>query len=184
MVPVSRFLALLRGINVGGRNQVRMADLKACFSGGGFTEVATYIQTGNVVFEANGGADAASLTARLERLLAASFGFEIAVVVIEGHRLREIVDAAPPGFGTEPGTYRYDVLFLKPPLTDQAALPMVPVRAGVDDVHAGPGALYSSRLIARASQSRLSRIAGLPIYRNLTIRNWNTTTRLLEMIER
>jgi uncharacterized protein (DUF1697 family) len=55
---------------------------------------------------------------------------------------------------------------------------------GVDDARAGTGVLYFSRLISKASQSRLSRLVGLPVYKNMTIRNWNTTTALLRMIER
>ena len=48
---------------------------------------------------------------------------------------------------------------------------------------AGSGVLYSSRLIARATQSRFSRIVSLPTYKSMTIRNWNTTTKLLELLD-
>jgi uncharacterized protein (DUF1697 family) len=58
------------------------------------------------------------------------------------------------------------------------------VKPGVDRVVAGAGVLYCSRLVAKASQSRMSRITALPIYKRMTIRNWNTTTRLLELMER
>jgi uncharacterized protein (DUF1697 family) len=59
----------------------------------------------------------------------------------------------------------------------------VPVKEGADQAHAGVGVLYFSRLIRKASQSRLSRIVSLPIYQSMTTRNWNTTTKLLRMIE-
>ena len=49
--------------------------------------------------------------------------------------------------------------------------------------HAGPGVLYFSRLISKASQSRLSKIVSSPIYKSVTIRNWNTTTKLLQMMD-
>ena len=61
--------------------------------------------------------------------------------------------------------------------------PDVPTREGVDRAWTGPGVLYFERLDARAAQSRLSKIVSLPIYRSLTIRNWATTCRLLEMLE-
>jgi uncharacterized protein (DUF1697 family) len=58
----------------------------------------------------------------------------------------------------------------------------VTAREGVDRAFAGNGVLYFSRLISRASQSHLTRIIGTPVYQSLTIRNWNTTTKLLEMM--
>ena len=64
-------VALLRGINVGGKNLIRMADLKACFEEGGFADVATFIQSGNVLFTAGG--TATELTDRIERLLSSAF---------------------------------------------------------------------------------------------------------------
>ena len=182
--PASRHVALLRGINVGGRNPIRMAHLKACFEECGFHGVATYIQSGNVVFETGDGSGVTQLTTEVEEMLQGAFGLEIPVVVVAREKMREIVDCAPPGFGLEPDRYRYDVVFLKPPLTAADAISEVPVQEDVDNAHAGPGALYFSRVIAQASRSRLSRLVSLPIYQSTTIRNWNTTTRLLELLER
>ena len=57
------------------------------------------------------------------------------------------------------------------------------LRAGVDQVAAGPGVLYFSRLIQEAARSYLTRLVSTPIYRRMTIRNWNTTTRVLLLME-
>ena len=105
------------------------------------------------------------------------------MVVRTRNQLRSVVEQAPDGFGTQPARYRYDVLFLKPPLSAPATIRLVPTNAGVDQVHAGPSVLYFSRLISRATQSRLSRIVSMPIYQNMTIRNWNTTMTLLQMTD-
>ena len=94
-----------------------------------------------------------------------------------------IVDGAPEGFGVDRERFRSDVIFLMPPLTPARAIADVPTREGVDRAWTGPGVLYFERLDARAAQSRLSKIVSLPIYRSLTIRNWATTCRLLEMLE-
>ena len=59
----------------------------------------------------------------------------------------------------------------------------VTTKEGVDQAFAGKGVLYFSRLSSRATQSQLSRIIMLPVYQNMTIRNWNTTTKLLNMLE-
>ncbi len=177
---MARFVALLRGINVGGKNLIKMTALRACFEEHGFADVTTYIQSGNVLFSASG--RASELTARVERALSHTFGAEIPTVVRSAKQLRDIVEGAPEGFGSDPASFRYDVIFLKEPLTAQQANPLVPHRPGVDDKHAGKGVLYFSRLISRATESRLSRVVGLPIYQSMTIRNWNTTKKLLAML--
>ncbi len=178
----SRYVALLRGVNVGGKNLVPMAALKAFFEAEGLGDVATYIQSGNVLFTSAepGGA----LVARLEAGLSEAFGYDASVVLRSRDELRRVVAGAPAGFGARPALHRYDVIFLKEPLSADEALAAAPVRPGVDRVAAGEGVLYYSRLVAKASQSRMSRITALPVYRRMTIRNWTTTTRLLELMER
>ena len=181
-ILMPRYVALLRGINVGGKNLIKMPALKACFEANGFEDVATYIQSGNVLFSSIG-ARPAELTARIEAMLAKTFGYEATVVVRSRTQMRAVVGRAPKGFGGAPATYRYDVIFLKEPLTAKAAMMSVPTKPGVDEAHAGTGVLYFSRLIEKATQSRLSRIVSSPIYPNVTIRNWNTTTKLERMVD-
>ena len=178
---MARWVALLRGINVGGKNLIGMPALKAWFEAQGLADVQTYIQSGNVLFTS--GASAAALVATLEAGLSKAFGYEASVFLRSERQLRTIVDGAPRGFGTRPERFRCDVIFLRKPLSPAAALADAPVMPGVDEVRAGPDVLYFSRLASRASRSRMSRITALPIYRHMTIRNWNTTTRLLALLE-
>jgi uncharacterized protein (DUF1697 family) len=175
------YVALLRGINVGGNNLIKMADLKACFEDQGFRRVSTYIQSGNVVFEA-GAAGQAGLTRRIEGALAGTFDYPASVVLRSRTQMEAIVGRAPEGFGARPARFRYDVVFLKEPLDARTAAKGVPTRPGVDQVAPGRGVLYFSRLIREASRSLLSRIVSMPAYRSMTIRNWNTTTRLLHLM--
>jgi len=175
-----RYVALLRGINVGGNNPIRMTELKACFEAEGLRDVASYIQSGNVVFTSP--ARAPEIARRLEAAIAARFGCRTSVMLRTRKEMETIVARAPNGFGKRPDKYRYDVIFLNPPPTAPAALELVPTRAGVDQARAGNGVLYFSRLIAKASKSQLSRIVSLPIYKRMTIRNWRTTTTLLQML--
>jgi uncharacterized protein (DUF1697 family) len=120
---------------------------------------------------------------QIETMLGAAFGYQASVVVRTREELRHVVERAPAGFGADNARYRYDVIYLKPSLTAAGALESVPVREGVDRAYAGKGVLYFSRLVSRASQSQLSRIVSLPIYKDMTIRNWNTTTKLLAMMD-
>jgi uncharacterized protein (DUF1697 family) len=175
------YVALLRGINVGGKNLIKMPALKACFEANAFEDVATYIQSGNVLF-ASPETRGAQLTRRIEAMLAETFGYQATVVVRNRKQMRAVVRRAPEGFGTEPMKYRYDVIFLKEPLTATVAMRSVPTKPGVDEAHAGTGVLYFSRLTAKAAQSQLNKIVSSPIYPSVTIRNWNTTTKLLRMM--
>jgi uncharacterized protein (DUF1697 family) len=176
------YVALLRGINVGGRNLIAMPALRACFADNGFPDARTYIQSGNVVFSSSG-TPASALTRQIEDLLSSTFAYRASVVLRSRTQLRAVVGKAPNGFGSNPSEYRCDVIFLKEPLNAKRAMEAVLTRPEVDEVTPGPGVLYFSRLASRAAQSRLSRIASSPIYPNVTIRNWNTTVALLRLLD-
>lgn len=180
--PTQTYLALLRGINVGGKNIIKMADLRDCFEAEGFRDVVTYIQSGNVVFRSPS-SGLRTLTVRIEKMLDAAFDYEASVVMRSRKQMRAVVSDAPSGFGERPETHRYDVIFLKAPLAATTAMESVPTRPGVDEAWAGSGVLYFSRRIDRASRSYLSRLASMPVYQRVTVRNWNTTTRLLKLME-
>ena len=177
------YLALLRGINVGGKNIIKMADLKASFESMGFSDVRTYIQSGNVVF-ASVEKDNAKLTDRIQKALSKRFNYTSRLVLVAHSEMKKIVAGAPKGFGDDPDAYRYDVIFLKEPLTPAKAMEQVSVREGVDQAYMGKYVLYFSRLVSRATQSHLNKIILLPMYQNMTIRNWNTTTRLLAIMHK
>lgn len=179
---MNQYVALLRGINVGGKNIIKMTDLKACFEGLGFKDVRTYIQSGNVLFRA-AGASKARLTKEIEDTLSKQFNYKSRVVVCSHKQMKDIVAQAPEGFGSDPAGYRYDVIFLKEPLTAARAMQSVATKEGVDQAFTGKDVLYFSRLISKAAQSRLTRIITMPIYQSMTIRNWNTTTKLLGMMD-
>lgn len=178
---MGRYVALLRGINVGGKNLIKMPALRECFEAGGFEDVSTYIASGNVLFRASGSGRA--LEARIEKMLTGAFDYKPVVVVRSRAQMRSVVADAPKGFGTQPKRFLSDALFLKAPLTAAAAIKQVTMREGVDEAHAGKGVLYFARLTSRASQSYLNKVAALPIYKSMTIRSWTTTTRLVELMD-
>ena len=178
----SQDLVLLRGINVGGNNIIKRADLKTCFESMGFSDVATYIRSGNVVFK-SAEKDEVKLTHAIENDLSKRFNYKSRIVVVTHQELVKVVEGAPKGFGKELDKYRCDVIFLKEPLTVREAMKNVKIKEGVDSAYAGKTVLYFSRLISRASQSHLTRIITMPMYQNMTIRNWNTTTKLLALME-
>ena len=98
--------------------------------------------------------------------------------------MRTVVERAPKNSRRATGAYRFhNVVFLRHPLTADEALKSVTARPGVDRVFAGHEVLYFSRLISKAAQSQLSRVVGKPAYQSMTIRNWNTTCKLLHLME-
>ena len=178
---MTRYVALLRGINVGGNNLIKMADLKACFTDHGFQDASTYIASGNVLFTSDD--SSRELTGRIEEMLSKTFNYPASIVLRSQKQMQDTVEGAPKGFGANPDEYRYDVIFLKEPMTTNEALQSVTAKAGVDEVAGGHDVLYFSRLIAKAGQSHLARIIALPVYQHMTIRNWNTSSRLLALMD-
>lgn len=179
----TRYVALLRGINVGGRNKIAMTDLRATLTDR-FDAVETFIQSGNVLFET--AEPRAGLEATIEAILEDRFGVPIVTIVRSHTQLQAAVTSAPEGFGARPDTYHSDAVFLKAPLTAAKAIGAVRAvgpREGVDQAWAGKGVLYLARLSAKRTQSRLSRIASRPEYQLMTIRTWSTTTKLLALLD-
>ena len=174
------FIALLRGINVGGKNIIKMEQLKQVFVDMGFSDVKTYIQSGNVIFRTSE-SDKLKLADRIENQLQNDFSIEIKTLVLTAADLLETVENAPKNFGTEPDKFRYDVWFLLPPKKVNDIVPNLHLRERVDFLQAGKNVIYTSRLTSQIGKSSFSKIAQMQFYRNLTIRNWNTTTALLEL---
>jgi len=173
-------VALLRGINVGGNNIIPMRALAACLTEDGLDQVRTYIQSGNVLFT-SGKASTPVLERRIEKAVTATFGCTVAVVVRSAKQMRGIVEDAPRGFGGD-AAMRYNVLFCKRPLRTSRALAELNPKKGVDEADAGDGVLYVATVRSQATRSALPRIIGSPVYRLLTIRNWNTTQKLAELL--
>src|SRR4029450_8667801 len=126
------YLALLRGINVGGKNRVPMAELKACFEELGCENVRTYIASGNVMFESN--KSSAQLTEEVQDALPTKFRLDselIRILVLSHDQLQKVIDQAPKGFGSEPGKYHSDAIFLMGIPSDEAIKIFTP-RAGVE----------------------------------------------------
>jgi len=157
-----------------------MTDIKACFEEMGFVNVVTYIQSGNVLFDSNEN-DSVKLTLQIEKTLSERFNYNSKVVLITQQTLNQIISDAPEGFGVFPDDYRYDVIFLKSPHTAEDALSKIKTKESVDFVTAGNGVLYFSRLSSMSGQSQMTKMIGTAIYKEMTIRNWNTTTKLCEL---
>lgn len=177
-----RYVVLFRGINVGGRNKIPMAELREHLSAD-FTNVSTYIQSGNVILESD--LSATKVAEHIDANLRSAFTIDsdlVRVLVLDKKAYGEVVSGAPKGFGSDADTYRYDVFFYMG-VTAKQVEPHIVAHPEVDTVTVGKRATYHRRIAARASSSRVNKIISSPVYPGITIRNWNTTTKLAALLD-
>lgn len=179
MGPVT-YVALLRGVNVGGRNTLAMADLRGVVTDAGHTDARTYVQSGNVVFRSSVH-DAAAVAAGLEERLASHLGVPSTVVLRTADQLADVVAANPFRAEADTDPAKVHVAFLAQLPADPDAFAFdpelyAPERLAVGDVvlylHL-PGGIGRSRLATELTRRR----TGV----EMTLRNWRTVTRLLAM---
>jgi uncharacterized protein (DUF1697 family) len=180
---MNAYVILLRGINVGGKNIVPMAGLKSCLEELGFATVSTYIASGNVIVESD--KPTAEIKIQIEAALTKSFKLDselMKVLVLTRTQLQAVIDNKPKGFGDQPEKYHSDAIFLMG-IDAAQALPVFHPREGVDKVWPGDGVIYSQRLSAERTKSRLSKIMASPLYKSMTIRSWSTTIKVVERLK-
>ena len=177
-----RYVALLRGINVGGRTLVKMADLKACFEDLGFDEVSTYIASGNVLFESDEG-DAAALATTIEAAVEQRFELPVKVVVLDRQAYGRIVEAIPkPWIGD--GTVRANVAFVRRGTDARQVVRELEPDAAIEEVKAVDGAILWATRRDSLNRSVMRKLIGGAAYKELTVRNLNTTLKLHELLGR
>jgi uncharacterized protein (DUF1697 family) len=160
-----------------------MAALRELLETHGHAKVSTYIASGNVILSSDQSANA--IKRELEEALPKTFKLDselIAVLVLTRAQLRAVVRDRPKGFGDKPDRYNSDAVFLMG-IDAPTAIKVFDPRPGVDEVWPGNGVIYSQRLSAQRTRSRLGKIVGTPAYKLMTIRSWATTTALLERME-
>lgn len=175
------YAALLRGINVGGNHKVDMKRLKAAVEAAGMQSVRTYINSGNVLFE-HDESDNNRLAALLEGAIEQAFGFPVAVLVKSEEELRQIVAAVPDEWRNDM-TMKCDVVFLWKGLMADEVSAALNAREGIDEMRTAPGAIIWKVDREHATKSGLVKIVGTPLYRQVTVRNINTTRKLLALLE-
>lgn len=179
---MNAYAILIRGINVGGKNKVPMARLKRRLEELGYSNVATYLASGNVIVQSD--KPASEIQAQIEKVLPESFTLDrelIKVLALTRDQLQAIIDNKPEGFGEQPEKCHSDAIFLMGIDGAQAMSVFHPLER-VDNIWPGDGVIYSQRLSALRTKSRLSKIVGTPPYQSMTIRSWSTTTKLLELL--
>jgi len=178
----SRFVALLRGINLGGKNVISKQDLARCFDGLGFTNVRTYIQSGNLLFRSDK-TGIKTLTKRIEQGLSKRFSYEAQAAVLSFSQYRTAVEAAPKSWGKN-DTQTHNALFMLDGITVEKVLAQLPaLKSKIETVTPGPGVVFWSASKAQLTKTTLMKLSAAPVYRQMTVRNHNTVFKLLELFE-
>ena len=177
------YVALLRGINVGGNNLVSMADLRASFTGLRFDDVASYINSGNILFRTKE-KDARKLEKKIDAMLAKEHELPGRTVVRSRDEMARLVATIDREWKKVSDDWRYYVVFLRHEVDAESVLDSLTPRKDIEQVVYCPGTLLWRARIADLTRSGMQKLASLPLYKNVTIRNLNTTRKVFALMEK
>jgi uncharacterized protein (DUF1697 family) len=175
------YVALLRGVNVGGSGKIDMKELKAVFDAAGMTFAKTYINSGNVVF-ATDTRDGARIAEVLEGAIEERFGLAVRVLVRNIDEIRSVTTALPDDWRNDQEA-KCDVFFLWDEVDHPTILERLDFDPAMEDVRYTPGAIIRHVDRKNAAKSRLTKVVGTPLYQLMTVRNCNTARKLLELMD-
>lgn len=179
---MTRYIALLRGINISGKNKISMPELKAAFVETGYADVFTHLNSGNVIFSSDE-TDVVALAEKIKALIAQKFSLEIPVFVISQTELRSLLEKAPDWWGTENKDIYDNLIFAIPPhRIETIAEKIGEPSAELERVEiCGNAAFWSfdRKLYAKANWWKKTASAG--IGEMITIRTANTLRKIAEM---
>jgi uncharacterized protein (DUF1697 family) len=179
---LTRYVALLRGINVGGKSLIKMDALRACLSELGEVEsVSTYIASGNVLFS-SAVRDAAALEASIEAAIEARFSLPVKVVVLDRAAYGRVL-AAIPGAWIGDETVRANVAFVRRGTDAAEAIRELSPDPALEEILAVPGAILWATRRDALNRSATRKLIGGAAYKELTIRSLNTTLKLRELLD-
>jgi uncharacterized protein (DUF1697 family) len=175
-----RYVALLRGINVGGKTLIKMAELKACVEALGLDDVSTYIASGNVLFESSE-RDAAKLESKIERALEQKLELPVKVVVLDRTAYARVVKAVPKAWLRD-GSLRANVAFVRRGTDARRVVRELQPDPAVEEVKAINGAILWATKRDSLNRSAMRKLIGGAAYKELTVRNLNTTLKLHDLL--
>lgn len=175
-----KYIALLRGINVGGKNPVSMKELKESLEENGFEKVVTYINSGNIIFSSDN-SDVEFLKRKCEALILERFKLEISVVIISGGELIETLNNAPDWWDAD-NESKHNAIFVIPPTTvDEVIKEVGEAKPEYEKISISGRVIFWSAPLKTFSRTRWSKIVGKPVYNRVTIRNANTVKNLVKL---
>jgi uncharacterized protein (DUF1697 family) len=179
---ITTYVALLRGINVGGNNIISMSSLKASFENMGFKDVSTYINSGNIIFKTKED-DARELERNIEKMLLREYKLECKVVVRSFPDIAKLVKSLPKTWNADK-LWKYNVIFLRYSIDSKRILDSLHPKLGIEEVIYRPGVLLWSARMSDLSRSTMLKMSSQKIYQDMTVRSLNTTKKLFELMKK
>lgn len=176
------YVALLRGINVGGKNVIPMAALAATMKKTGVSSVKTYIASGNVLFKSEVD-DPRALEKTIERALTKAHAYDAKVVVRSLAEMEACERGMPRTWKKRDPGWRYYVIFLRHEIDSKKVLEHFAPKPDIEQLAYGPGVLYWSADKRTTARTNVARITQMPIYKDVTIRNVTTTSKIVELMK-
>jgi uncharacterized protein (DUF1697 family) len=171
------YICFLRGINVGGNSLIKMADLKAAVERAGFENVKTYIQSGNLFVDTSE-TDHEIIGQRVHDIIVKSFDLQVDVAVFSKREWQKVIVNKPEWWGKNP-EWKHNMLILTKPVDPRQAMQEIgELRLEIENAKPGNRVIYQSVSFKKFGRSRFSKIVMLPVYKQITIRNYNTATKI------
>ena len=178
---MQKYVALLRGINVGGNNKVEMSVLKKIFEELGFSEVRTYINSGNVIFTTEKNNSEEIINA-IETAIHKKFKFSVRVVIRDAKNIQRLCKEIPSHW-TNDTEQKTDVLFLWDDYDTKNTLTIIAKNPVVDTLLYSKGTIVWNVKRKNYKASGMRKFIGTPIYKNMTARNINTLRKLADLMK-
>lgn len=175
-----KYVALLRGINVGGKNLIKMDSLCFEFKKAGFPSVKTYIQSGNIIFQSDL-TDKVKIEKKIEKFLSAAFKYRDKVLVRSKKDIENTINHFPIIFkNTE---WKHNVIFLSDAIDSKKILQKLATKKEIEENSYYKGVLFWSAKIDKITRSNMLKLSSQKeYYREMTVRNINTTRKILELM--
>lgn len=179
---MTKYVALLRGINVGGKNKVEMSKLKKIFESLGFSNVVTYINSGNVIFEIDE-KSTDKIVKKIEKTLESELGFPIKILLRSWEDIQRLMEKIPKNWEND-SQQRTDVLFLWDKYDKKSTIDLIKCNPEVDELRYYPGAIVWNLKRSNYSKTGMKKFIGTEVYKNMTARNINTTKKIFELMSK
>jgi uncharacterized protein (DUF1697 family) len=161
---------------------ISMKSLKESFETLGFVNVSTYINSGNIIFQSKE-ADPRKLERKIEQMLSSDYQLDSKVVLRSLSEMEKLMNDLPRSWN-EDSSWRYNVIFLRYSIDSEKILTELPANSDIEQVVYRPGALLWSTQATQMSQSQLGKLSSRKTFRDMTVRNLNTTRKLYELMKK
>lgn len=180
MEKITTYVAFLRGINVGGNNIIKMKDLKEEFEKMGFSEVKTYIQSGNVIFRSEI-KDKEKIEKIIEKALETKLKYKAKVLIRTKKEMQDTISNFPKIF--ENPEWKHNVIFLRDSINKKEILKEFEIKKEIEEIHYSEGTLFWSAELKSITRSKMLKLSSKKEYQEMTVRNVNTTRKILELMK-